>query len=130
MCKGSAGCAVMRDYHSIMKEWIWSATLVLAKTVCCIKCPKFAQIHPWVQKLLSFDPSFPLFLCLFLSLLLLLLILDRTDVCSPLLCVFPTQFRAKIDFSLKKREKYLLFSHRHQRHCRAYMPDCTLAGPP
>ena len=28
------------------KEWIWSATLVLAKTVCCIKFPKLAQIHP------------------------------------------------------------------------------------
>ena len=43
MCKGSAGCAVMRDYHSIKKEWIWSATLVLAKTACCIKYPKFAK---------------------------------------------------------------------------------------
>ena len=47
------------------------------------------------------------------SLSLLLLILHRTDVCSPLLCLFPTQFRAKIDFSRKKKEKCLLCSHRH-----------------
>ena len=42
---------------------------------------------------LSFSLSF--------SLSLLLLLLDRTDVCSPLLRLFPTQFRAKIDFSFR-----------------------------
>ena len=46
---------------------------------------------------LSFSLSFSLFL--------LLLILDRTDVCSPLLRLFPTQFRAKMDFSRKKEKK-------------------------
>ena len=43
--------------------------------------------------------------CLSFCLSLLLLILDRTDVCSPLLRLFPTQFRAKMDFSRKKRKK-------------------------
>ena len=62
------------------------------------------KVLTWVQKLLSFDPSFPSFSLSF-SLSLLLLILDRTDVCSPLLRLFPTQFRAKIDFSRKKEKK-------------------------
>ena len=57
------------------------------------------------HKLLSFDPSFPLFLSLFFSLSLLLLILDRTDVCSPLLRLFPTQFRAKSTYRAKKKRK-------------------------
>ena len=35
----------------------------------------------------------------------------KSDVCSPLLCLFPTHFRAKIDFSRKKK-KSLLCSHR------------------
>ena len=47
-----------------------------------------------------------------LSLSLSLLTLDRTDVYSPLLRLFPTQFRAKIDFS-RKKETHLLCSHRH-----------------
>ena len=81
-----------------------------------------------MQKLLSFDPSFPLFLSLFLSLVLslLLLILDRTDVCSPLLRLFPTQVRAKMDFSRKKRkEKLLLCSHRHTTVIAG--PTCLIA---
>ena len=67
------------------------------------------KVLTWMQKLLSFDPSFPSFSLSF-SLFLLLLILDSTDVCIPLLCLFPTQFRAEIDFSRAKKETHLLCS--------------------
>ena len=66
---------------------------------------------------LSFSLSF--------SLSLLLLILDRTDVCSPLLRLFPTQFRAKMDFSPKKGENTLLCSHHHTTVIAG--PTCLIA---
>ena len=55
----------------------------------------------------------------------------NTSRVPPLLCLFPTQFRAKIDFSRQKENKIpIVQSPSPHRHCRAYMPDCTLAGPP
>ena len=51
----------------------------------------------------SFLPSFSLSLSLSLS-LFFSYILDRTDVCSPLLRLFPTHFRAKVEFSRKKEK--------------------------
>ena len=40
MCKGSAGCAVMRDYHSIKKEWRFGAQrLCLPKQCVALNVP-------------------------------------------------------------------------------------------
>ena len=52
-------------------------------------------LSPWVIQHQPWPQSIPLYF--------LLLILDRTDVCSPLLCLFPTQFCAKIDLSRKNK---------------------------
>ena len=66
---------------------VWNLT----KSVCA---KHQSLLSPWVMQHQPWPQSIPLYF--------LLLILDRTDVCSPLLCLFPTQFRAKIDFSRKK----------------------------
>ena len=84
-----------------------------------------SMLSPWVGNFyLLILPS--LSFCLSFCLSPLLLILDRTDVCSPLLRLFPTQFRAKMDFSRKKRkEKLLLCSHRHTTVIAG--PTCLIA---
>ena len=79
--------------------------------------PHPGALHLLILPSLSFSLSF--------SLSLLLLILDRTDVCSPLLRLFPTQFRAKIDFSRKKGENLLLCSHCHTAAIAG--PTCLIA---
>ena len=55
---------------------------------------------------------------------LLLLILNRTDVCSPLLRLFPLHFRFKIGFS-RKKENLVLCSHCHTAAIAE--PTCLIA---
>ena len=91
----------------MLRPWVlqhqpWPSPSAWTKTRSLHGC---RNLYLLILPSLSFSLSF--------SLSLLLLFLDRTDVCSPLLCLFPTQFRAKIDFSRKKKEKCLLCSHRH-----------------
>ena len=109
-------------HQAMLRPWVlqhepWPSPSAWTKTRSLHGCRNF---YLFMSPSLSFSLSF--------SLSLLLLILDRTDVCSPLLRLFPLHFRAKIDFSRKKTP--IVQSPSHRRHCRAYMPDCTLAGPP
>ena len=92
----------------------WPSPSAWTKTRSLRGCRNFYLL---ILPSLSFSLSF--------SLSLLLLFLDRTDVCSPLLCLFPTQFRAKIDFSRKKKEKCLLCCHRHTTVIAG--PTCLIA---
>ena len=74
-------------------------------------------------KLLSFDPSFPLFL--FFSFFLT----GPTSVA--LSCVSSRLiFAPKRTFRVKRRKSRTAYSMSHRRHCRACMHDCTLAAPP
>ena len=80
-------------HQSMLRPWVmqhqpWPSPSAWTKTRSLHGCRNFYLL---ILPSLSFSLSF--------SLSLLLLILHRTDVCSPLLCLFPTQFRAKIDFS-------------------------------
>ena len=67
----------------------WRVTKSSAKHQSLLS-PWVMQHQPW-----PWPQSIPLYF--------LLLILDRTDVCSPLLCLFPTQFCAKSTCRAKKR---------------------------
>ena len=80
-------------HHSLLSPWVmqhqpWPSPSAWTKTRSLHGCRNFYLL---ILPSLSFSLSF--------SLSLLLLLLDRTDVCSPLLRLFPTQFRAKMDFS-------------------------------
>ena len=106
-------------HQSMLTPWVlqhqpWPSPSAWTKTRSLHGCRNFYLL---ILPSLSFSLSF--------SLSLLLLILDRTDVCSPLLRLFPTQFRAKIDFSRKKGEKHLLCSHRHTTVIAG--PTCLIA---
>ena len=86
-------------HQSMLRPWVmqhqpWPSPSAWTKTRSLHGCRNFYLL---ILPSLSFSLSF--------SLSLLLLILDRTDVCSPLLRLFPTQFRAKMDFSRKKEKK-------------------------
>ena len=86
-------------HHSLLSSWVmqhlpWPSPSAWTKTRSIHGCRNFSLL---ILPSLSFSLSF--------CLSLLLLILDRTDVCSPLLCFFPTQFRAKINFSREKKTK-------------------------
>ena len=86
-------------HQSMLRPWVmqhepWPSPSAWTKTRSLHGCRNFYLL---ILPSLSFSLSF--------SLSLLLLILHRTDVCSPLLCLFPTQFRAKIDFSRKNKNK-------------------------
>ena len=86
-------------HQSLLSPWVmqhqpWPSPSAWTKTRSLHGCRNFYLL---ILPSLSFSLSF--------SLSLLLLILDRTDVCSPLLRLFPTQFRAKMDFSRKKEKK-------------------------
>ena len=109
--------SVCAKHHSLLSPWVMQHPPWPSPSA-------WTKVLTWVQKLLSFDPfslSFSLSFCLFL----LLLLLDRTDVCSPLLRLFPTQFRAKMDFSPKKGENTLLCSHHHTTVIAG--PTCLIA---
>ena len=56
---------------------------------------------------------------------ILLLILDRSDVCSPLLCVFRLNFAPKLTCRAKRKRKHLLCSHRHTTVIAG--PTCLIA---
>ena len=89
-------------HQSMLRPWVmqhqpWHSPSAWTKTRSLHGCRNFYLL---ILPSLSF--------CLSFCLSLLLLILDRTDVCSPLLCLFQTQFRAKIDLSRKKKRKNLL----------------------
>ena len=107
-------------HQSMLSPWVvqhqpWPSPSAWTKTRSLHGCRNFYLL---ILPSLSF--------CLSFCLSLLLLILDRTDVCSPLLRLFPTQFRAKMDFSRKKRkEKLLLCSHRHTTVIAG--PTCLIA---
>ena len=107
-------------HHSLLSPWVmqhqpWPSPSAWTKTRSLHGCRNFYLL---ILPSLSFSLSF--------SLSLLLLILDRTDVCSPLLRLFPTQFRAKNDFSRKKKKrKHLLCSHRHTTVIAG--PTCLIA---
>ena len=106
-------------HHSLLSPWVmqhqpWPSPSAWTKTRSLHGCRNFSLL---ILPSLSFSLSF------FLS--LLLLILDRTDVCRPLLRLFPTQFRAKKDFSRKKKENSLLCSHRHTTVIAG--PTCLIA---
>ena len=106
-------------HQSMLRPWVlqhqpWPSPSAWSKTRSLHGCRNFYLL---ILPSLSFSLS--------LSLFLLLLFLDRTDVCSPLLCLFPTQFRAKIDFSRKKKEKCLLCCHRHTTVIAG--PTCLIA---
>ena len=106
-------------HQSMLRPWVlqhqpWPSPSAWTKTRSLHGCRNFYLL---ILPSLSFSLS--------LSLSLLLLFLDRTDVCSPLLCLFPTQFRAKIDFSRQKKRKYLLCSHRHTTFIAG--PTCLIA---
>ena len=86
-------------HQSMLRPWVmqhqpWPSPSAWTKTRSLHGCRNFYLL---ILPSLSFSLSF--------SLSLLLLILHRTDVCSPLLCLFPTQFRDKIDFSRKNKNK-------------------------
>ena len=85
-----------------MQHEPWPSPSAWTKTRSLHGCRNFYLL---VLPSLSFSLSF--------SLSLLLLILDRTDVCSPLLRLFPLHFRARIDFLRKNGENLLLCSHSH-----------------
>ena len=97
----------------VMQHQPWPSPSAWTKTRPLHGCRNFYLL---ILPSLSFSLSF------FLS--LLLLILDRTDVCSPLLRLFPTQFRGKIDFS-RKKENTLLCSHHHTTVMAG--PTCLIA---
>ena len=107
-------------HQSMLSPWVvqhqpWPSPSAWTKTRSFHGCRNFYLL---ILPSLSF--------CLSFCLSLLLLILDRTDVCSPLLRLFPTQFRAKMDFSRKKeKEKLLLCSHRHTTVIAG--PTCLIA---
>ena len=87
-------------HQSMLNPWVmqhqpWPSKSAWTETRSLHGCRNFYRL---ILPSLSFSLS--------LSLSLLLLFLDRTDVCSTLLCLFPTQFRAKIDFSRKKENTY------------------------
>ena len=117
--------SVCAKHQSLLSPWVmqhqpWPSPSAWAKTRSLHGCRNFYLL---IRPSLFFSLSF--------SLYLLLLIIDRTDVCSPLLRLFPLHFRVKLDFSRKKKRKSpIVQSLSYRRHCRAYMPDCTLAGPP
>ena len=82
------------------------------------------KVLTWVQKLLSFDPSFPLFLSLSLSLFFSLFWTGPTFV--DLSCVSSRLiFAPKSTFRAKKEQKSLMCSHRHTTVIAG--PTCLIA---
>ena len=86
-------------HQSMLRPWVmqhqpWPSPSAWTKTRSLHGCRNFYLL---ILPSLSF--------CLSFCLSLLLLILDRTDVCSPLLCVFRLNFAPKIDFSRQKKKK-------------------------
>ena len=86
-------------HQSMLSPWVvqhqpWPSPSAWTKTRSLHGCRNFYLL---ILPSLSF--------CLSFCLSLLLLILDRTDVCSPLLRLFPTQFRAKMNFSRARKKK-------------------------
>ena len=86
-------------HQSMLRPWVmqhqpWPSPSAWTKTRSLHGCRNFYLL---ILPSLSF--------CLSFCLSLLLLFLDRTDVCSSLLRLFPTQFRAKMEFSRKKENK-------------------------
>ena len=106
-------------HQSLLSPWVmqhqpWPNPSAWTKTRSLHGCRNFYLL---ILPSLSFSLSF--------SLSLLLLILDRSDVCSPLLCVFRLNFAPKSTFRGKKKQKCLLCSHRHTTVIAG--PTCLIA---
>ena len=83
-------------HQSMLRPWVmqhqpWPSPSAWTKTRSLHGCRNFYLL---ILPSLSFSLSF--------SLSLLLLILDRSDVCSPLLCVFRLNLAPKLTFCAKK----------------------------
>ena len=86
-------------HQSMLRPWVlqhqpWPSPSAWTKTRSLHWCRNFYLL---ILPSLSFSLSF--------SLSLLLLFLDRTDVCSPLLCLFRLNFAPKWTFRAKKKRK-------------------------
>ena len=106
-------------HQSMLRPWVlqhqpWPSPSAWTKTRSLHGCINFYLL---ILPSLSFSLSF--------SLSLLLLILDRSDVCSPLLCLFRLNFAPKLTFRAKKKRKHLLCSHRHTTVIAG--PTCLIA---
>ena len=85
-------------HQSMLRPWVlqhqpWPSPSAWTKTRSLHGCRNFYLL---ILPSLSFSLSF--------SLSLLLLILDRSDVCSPLLCVFRLNFAPKLTCRAKRKE--------------------------
>ena len=106
-------------HQSMLRPWVmqhqpWPSPSAWTKTRSLHGCRNFYLL---ILPSLSFSLSF--------SLSLLLLILDRSDVCSPLLCVFRLNLAPKLTCHTHKKEKHLLCSHRHTTVIAG--PTCLIA---
>ena len=112
-------------HQSMLRPWVmqhqpWPSPSAWTKTRSLHGCRNFY---------LLILPSLSFSLSLSLSLFFSLFLTGPTSVA--LSCVSSRFiFASKWTFRAKKRKSPIVQSLSYRRHCRAYMPDCTLAGPP